>query len=202
MNGARLRRIAMVGAAAVLVAACGGGDPAEELADQLAEQAIEEAGDDATVDLDIGDGSVDIDVDDENGDGSVSVDTDNDGSVAIEVEGEDGDGVVIIGGGSVPEGFPIPVPDGGEILSSISTSGEEGGGSSVVVQYPVGSFDELVATFETWMDGQGVDAAKTEMSTDEGKTVQLYASGEDDLGLVITVTDTGTEVVVSLLAGD
>lgn len=201
MNGAWVRRLAMVGTAALFIAGCGGGaDPAEEAANQLAEQIIENAGD-GSVAVDIDDnGSMNIDVDGEDG-SSVSIDTDNEGSVAIQIDGDDG-GMAIIGGGEVPEGFPIPVPDGGQVISSIVGSSDEGAGAQVMVQYPAGRFEELAASYQSWIDGQGLEVTTMDMSTTEAKMIQFIGSGADGSGVMISVTDAEDGVVVMLVTGN
>jgi len=199
MKNSRARYLAVAAVVALAVAACGGSDPAEELAEQIAEQA---GGDVADIDIDAADGSMAIDINDDDGDGSVSIDTDNDGSVAIEIEDDDGGGTLIIGGGEVPEGFPIPVLEGGQVVSSLVASSDEGSGGVVSVEYPAGTFDALVSSYQSWIDDQDLDVSRMDMTTDEGKTVQFFGTGEDGGSVMIIIGETGDGVVVALTAGD
>ena len=175
VNHARFRWVALAAAALLFVAGCGGSDPAEEAANQL-EQAIEAAGD-----------------------GSVAVDIGDDGSVAIQVEGEDGS--MVIGGGDVPDGFPIPVPDGGQVISSFTGSSDSGSGSSVVMQYPAGSYDDLVSTFEAWINANATDIGSFHTDSADGSSTQLYGSIADGSTVMVIVTESGTDVAVTLSAG-
>jgi len=199
VNRARFRWLALAGAAVLFVGGCGGSDPAEEAAKQL-EQAIENAGD-GSVAVDIGDdGSVDINVQGDEGDGDVSISSNsNDGSVAIQVEGEDGS--MVIGGGDVPDGFPIPIPDGGQVISSFTGSSDSGSGSTVVMQYPAGSYDDLVSTFESWINANASDTGSFHSDSADGSSTQLYGSIADGSTVMVIVTESGTDVAVTLSAG-
>ena len=77
---------------------------------------------------------------------NVEIDTDT-GEVRIETD----EGSVSIGGGELPDGFPVPVPDGGEVMSVFSSSQEE---ASVSLSYPIDRYDELVAFYSDWTAGQ------------------------------------------------
>ena len=58
--------------------------------------------------------------------GNVEID-EEDGNVKIEIESEDGEASVVIGGGEVPDGFPIPIADGGTVMAV----GEQGSEATV-----------------------------------------------------------------------
>jgi hypothetical protein len=200
VNRARFRRLALAGAVLLLVAGCGGSDPAEEAANQL-EDVLENVGD-GSVAIDIDDdGSVNIDVQGDDGDGGdVSISSnDNDGSVAIQVDGEDGS--MVIGGGDVPDGFPIPIPDGGQVLSSFSGSSDSGAGSSVLVQYPPGSYDDLVSTFASWIDANTSESGTFNTDTADGKSTQFFGEAADGSAVIVVVTDDGTDVLATLTVG-
>lgn len=76
-----------------------------------------------------------------------------DGTVEVQVEGQDGeeDASIVIGGGEVPDDWPIPVPSGGEVLSVM----ESGNDKSIMIEYANENFDSLVAYYEDYIDGPG-----------------------------------------------
>jgi hypothetical protein len=148
----------------LVVAACGGKTAEEEILEQIIENSGEDIGD---VDIDTDDGTLSIDVEGEDG-GEVNISTsgdddefnvtiegeDGDGDVTITgtgddqemtitVEGEDG-GTMTIGGGEVPETLTLPVPDGGNVVSSM----EMEDGAMVILIYPLAAFDGLVAFYD------------------------------------------------------
>lgn len=104
-----------LGAAGLVLAACG----SESVGEKVAEKAIEQsAGGDA--DVEVGDdGSFSFESDD----GSVSVDEDGN----VKIEGQDGSYSLDSQSGELPDDFPdVPLPDGFEVQSSATqNSGDE-----------------------------------------------------------------------------
>ncbi len=78
----------------------------------------------------------------------VDINTDT-GEVSIETD----EGSISIGGGEIPDGFPIPAPDGYEV-SAVFTADSEG---SVSLTYPQDQYDGLVDYYTDWVDGQPGD---------------------------------------------
>lgn len=106
--------------------------------ERLTEEIIEQAGG--------GDADVDLDLES----GEVSVETD--------------EGSFTIGGGEIPDGFPVPFPDGGTVQSVL----ESGGSAGVSVAYPGERLDELVSYYDDWVAGQPGEWQSSEFSTDLG----------------------------------
>lgn len=106
--------------------------------EQLTEQIIEQSGG--------GDADVDLDLDS--------------GQVSVETE----DGSITIGGGEIPDGFPVPFPDGGNVQSTFVSDGA----ASVSVAYPKDRFDELVAYYEDWTASQGGEWSTSTFTNDDG----------------------------------
>lgn len=88
----------------------------------------------------------------ETGEGVSNVEFD-DGEVTVEFDDSQGGGSMVLGGGSVPVGLPMPVPDGGDVQSSV----EQGATAAVVLGYPLDRFNELVALYSDWVDGQNAE---------------------------------------------
>ncbi len=146
---------------ALLISACS--SASDVVAENLAEELIE-AGADGNVDVDVsGDGEeMTINLDTE--DGNVSIDVSGDGDDAtIEMESEDG--TFTMGAGSeMPEGLTVPVPDGGEITTSV----EMEDGVMVVLMFEKGRYEEIVAYYDDWTAGTGEKYEKQTMSVDTG----------------------------------
>ena len=87
--------------------------------------------------------------------GDVKVDTDS-GEISVETD----DGAITIGGGELPEGFPVPLPDGYEV-TAVFTSGRS---STVSLSYPNGDFAAIEAFFDDWTSGESDEWTKSNSS--------------------------------------
>jgi hypothetical protein len=95
------------------------------------------------------------------------------------------DGSITIGGGEIPDGFPIPAPDGYEVLA-VFTSDSEG---SVSLLYPQDRFDELSSFYVDWtgsQPGEWSNSTNT-FNTADGETVRNSSWFSDTSS--VTVTD-------------
>lgn len=150
-----------VAAFALLIAACS--SASDVVAENLTEQLLESAAD-GNVDVDVSGDGEDMTINIESEDGDVSMNVTGDGDdQTIEMESEDGS--ITIGAGSeMPEGLDIPVPDGGDVTTSVEM--EEG--AMVVVTYPEGDYDAIVSFYDDWTAGSGDDFDRQSMSLDTG----------------------------------
>ena len=83
----------------------------------------------------------------------------DDGEITIEFDDSEGGGSLIVGGGDIPDDFPIPVPDGGAVESAFGQAGTFG----LFVRYPRSDYDTLYAFFEQWVaENADTVLAKTE----------------------------------------
>jgi hypothetical protein len=165
-------------------------------AEEAAERAIEnETGGDVEIDSDGGGFQVETD------EGSMTVDedgnmviTDADGNVVMQGDGEGGitnistpDGVVVMGGGSLPDGWPAPaLPDGTTILQASRV--EESGTTNwtVLIEYggdPAAACEAFKATMDGW--------SKTAEQTIEGDSPMCSLVFEKD-GVEWTMYASGT----------
>lgn len=162
----RFRRITVVLAALTLaLSACSG----EDIAGDIAEEVLEEQ-----------EGVGDVDIDE------------NNGSIVIEVEDEDGGGSAVIGGGDVPDGFPIPVPDGGTVVSVFTQDAD----AILTLTYPASDYDSLVATYQDFVDGTGGDASTFTSSNPASVTWNVSVDGES---YSISVTEGDPDTTVYLV---
>ncbi len=110
----------------------------------------------------------------------VDIDIDT-GQVKIETD----DGSISIGGGELPDGFAVPLPDGYKVTGIFTTDDE----SVVGVSYPQDRFDELVAYFDAWTSGQPGDWETATMTLDQGEAGTMRSSSFYGGDMSIQVTD-------------
>jgi hypothetical protein len=123
--------------------------------------------------------------------GDVEINED-DGTFKIEIEDEEGDVSAVIGGGDVPDGFPIPVADGGTVMAVF----EQQSDSTVSISYDGADYDAIKAFYEEWVDSSGVEVLnKLEISSPKSASWSLQ-KGDDSYN--ITVAEAGEETFVSL----
>jgi len=116
--------------------------------------------------------------------------SENDGTVVLELEDEEGDVSAVIGGGDIPADFPVPVPDGGDVMAVVSSGGDD----SVSMTYPSGDFDSIKAFYENWATGFG-DSLSTFSSTDAAS----WTVEDGDKAYSVTVANAGAEVALTIL---
>jgi hypothetical protein len=115
-------------------------------------------------------------------DGVDNVEFDSDtGEVKIETD----EGSITVGGGELPDGFPIPLPDGYQVTSVFTAEGT----SAVSLAYPEGDFDTIVAFFEDWTSSQPTEwsTSTSSISGDDG-TIDSASWIEDEGSSFISVS--------------
>lgn len=160
----RVKRIAVLMAGfSLLVAACG--SASDKAAEKLAEELIEaSSGGDVNVDI--------------SGDGD---------DVTFEMETEEGS-FSMGSGGDLPEGLEVPVPDGGDVVTTFAAED----GIMATLTYEGDRYDEIVSFYDDWTDGAGGDWNKQTFSMDSGEgTVRntIWAQDSDEKEQAITVSD-------------
>ncbi len=109
----------------LIVAGCG------NVAERVAEEALERAAEAE------GGGDVDIDISGEGG--------------KMEITKEDGSESFVVGEDvALPEGFSLPIPDGGTVVMAI----EDSMGDTVTVTYDKDRYDEIAAFYEKFVAGR------------------------------------------------
>lgn len=129
----------------------------------------------------------------EQGEGVSNVDIEDD-SVSFDVETDEGSASVDIGSGDIPDDFPAPIPSGGEVTFSMITEGGGSSGSTVALTYPDDRFDELVSTWEGWLESEGYEVSKSEATSGGRRSVILTGNREsgDPSGVAMTVAEDGS----------
>lgn len=151
---------ALVGLA-LLTAACG------NAAENLAERAIEaESG-----------GEVDIDFDD----------GDNEATIEFSDGDDEGSGTMVLGGTELPDGFPIPVPDGYEVSSTSSFTSEGVTRYSAVLLWDPDDSDRVSSFYEDYFSGMA-DINRSEFSSD-GTTTKSWSTSDGTTSVNVTKDD-------------
>lgn len=116
--------------------------------------------------------------------GDVDVDVDGDG---ISVTGTGGESIAVGEGAKIPDSITLPIPDGGSVVFAM----EVGSGASATIQYPGSRFEELVATYESYFEGQ--ETTRSESSNPalvswsfEGGFISVSESPDDTAVVSIT----------------
>ncbi|MDH3517521.1 MAG: hypothetical protein OEM66_01190 [Acidimicrobiia bacterium] len=149
-----MRKVLLV---AVIAALSGCATAAENLAENAIENAIEN---------DLG------------GDASVSVDDDS-----IQITSDDGS-IAMGEGADLPEGFPLPVPDGGTVFYSAT----DASAMVVMLEYPASMLEELIETYEDYFAGKD-DVQKVEMSN---PTMYIWNTSDGKESVTVADNDDGT----------
>jgi len=116
----------------------------------------------------------------ESGEGISNVAID-DGEITIEFDESEGGGSLVLGGGDIPSGLPMPVPDDGRVISSI----EQGGTFAVVLQYPVGRYEEILSVYEDWVTGQATETLTETGSTNPRSDGWIGEIGDASFGIAL-----------------
>ena len=113
------------------------------------------------------------------------------GEVKIEVEGEDG-GSISIGGGDVPEGFPIDIPPGGEVQAVLQAEDQ----TTVSLYFDAADFDTISAFYESWVEDSGSEVQNKFESSNPKSVAWTVETGTDTYS--ISISEAGDQTVVSL----
>lgn len=107
----------------------------------------------------------------------------DDGQVNIESD----EGSLSIGGGEVPEGFGIALPDGGEVVTSMDSTSGDAVMQAVSLQYDPGTYEELVEFYTDWVGD--MESNKQETSGDQRSTFWAIPEHPDFGQVTISILD-------------
>lgn len=152
-KGETMRKAMSIGLAVILVVSVTGcASAANKVTEKVAEKAIENASG--------GNANVDI----SNNGGTIQVQTDQ--------------GSATYGGGDIPDSIDVSFPSGYEVIASSDTPTD----ASVQLDYADRTFDDIVASLQSWVDGQPGDFNAT---TSSGNGVQIQAWSSDALTIAV-----------------
>ena len=119
--------------------------------------------------------------------------SENDGTVVLEFEDEEGEVSAVIGGGELPANFPIPVPDGGDVVAVVDSGGDQ----SASITYPSSEFNDIKDFYTNWAASTGEELNKFESSSPPSASWSIQ---DGDNTYSVSVADTGSEVFVTILS--
>lgn len=166
-EGLEMRQILVLVIAVLLVASCG------NAAEEVAERAIEAGGG----------GDVDVEFDEDGDTGEIVFETD------------EGTQTLNVGGGELPEGLTVPVPDGYEVLASSTFESDEESLISATLHYPESELESLIEHFDDLFEGDD-EVSKVETSLETGR--QILWLGAESLSLNLVKRDSESVVEVSI----
>lgn len=111
---------------------------------------------------------------------NVDINTDT-GQISIETD----EGSINIGGGEIPDGFPVPLPDGGEVTSVFDSPKN----TMVSLTYPAAQYEQLVTFFDNWSTDQGGDWSKGNTTFDQGNGDLVRTANWFGDDVAITIND-------------
>ena len=131
-------------------------------------------------------------IESQDGVGDVEIDEES-GEVSVETD----DGNVVIGGGDIPDDFPIDVPAGGQVLGVI----EQGENATVSLVYQE-SFEQISGYFSDWIGSSGVEVVNEFESSTPQSVVWTLQDGEQGYSISVADLGEGGGVQVTLIVGD
>jgi hypothetical protein len=201
------QRLAVTAATlAIIAAACGGGDSAEDVLERLAE---EESGEDVDIDFDDGeinvrteDGEFKVEVDD---DGDITIEGDDGGDVfsgegnadegnfTFEAEGDD---ISIQASEELPAGWPAEVPEPGGVAIAAGSSTTSGDDTFYTV---TGQVDDGPAWHEAYVGSlQSADFSETTSFTQDDQTFSILEGAEYSVQVNVSQFEGRWEVSVTV----
>lgn len=131
------------------------------------------------------------------GGGNVDIDIDNDGEGTIEIQSDEGDSTISFGGGELPDGLPMPVPDGYEVIGSSSFTSAGQTRTTVTLEYSPSALDGLVETYEGYFSGfEDVFESRT---TDDVSQLWSWTTSDGLQSAAISAYDGDDYVTVALV---
>ena len=127
-------------------------------------------------------------IESQEGVGDVEIDSDS-GEVSVETD----EGSLTLGGGEIPADFPIPLPEGGDVVAVI----EAAGNTTISLEYDA-SIDSIVGCYQDWGDSSGLEV-QGKFETSDPETIS-WSLADGDEYRTITVSEEGDVVTVLVTA--
>lgn len=121
--------------------------------------------------------------------GDVEIDEDS-GEVSVETD----EGSMTVGGGEVPDGFPIDLPGGGEVVAVIDAENS----TTLSIEYD-DSFDSVAGFFEDWVDSSGLEVEFKSETSDPEVVSWSLATGNDEYYSITVGEEIGSGKVSVLI---
>ena len=103
---------------------------------------------------------------------------------------------VVIGGGDIPDGFPIDVPGGGEVQAVFQSDTD----TTVAVMLDAADYETVIAFYENWIEKTGSDVVNKFESSAPKATVWTLEDGSSSYN--ISVSEAGEQTIVNLFVMD
>ena len=97
---------------------------------------------------------------------------------SLTFEGDDGTATATLGG-DIPEGFPLPVPNGASVGSSFGFDDENGTTYSVILSAPESDFEAIADLYEGFLNDEGFEIDRQNVSGGDTNLVMLSGTRSD-----------------------
>lgn len=109
-----------------------------------------------------------------------------DDEVSISIDSPGGDvSMQIESGGDVPDGFPFPIAEGCVVVGSTTWEGPEGVAMQAGLEFPPEEFDAVVAFYQAFLEGEGLDVTRSVTETGTDTMVMLLAESQEATASVV-----------------
>lgn len=153
-------------------------------------------GDSVGVVVDAEPGSADVAIDTPAGDIDISADDEGGAVVSIAVPGGEG---LITAGADVPDGFPLPIAPGCEVISGSSVDTPDGRSMSVIVEMPAAEAETVTAFYLNEFEEIGLEVSQTATSGEGESAIMLTAVDESgDLSASFLVQVSGDKAMATI----
>lgn len=153
------KTVSSLGVAVLLLTGCGGSDSSSDPSTPVATADDQQASEGSVAELSADDPTT----------------TDE---FTMTFDGDDGTATATLGG-DIPEGFPLPVPDGASVGSSFGIEDENGTMYSVVLSAPERDFETIAALYEGFLNDEGFEVDRQNVSGGDTELVMLSGTRSD-----------------------
>lgn len=147
-------------------------------------------------------GSAEVAIDTPGADIDISADDEGGAVVSIAVPGGD---VLVTAGPDVPDGFPLPIAPGCEVISSSTVDTPDGTAMTVIIEMPATEAEAVAAFYENELEQTGLEVSQTVTSGGGETVIALVAADESGAvaaDVVIEVSgDTATAIIAMTGSG-
>jgi hypothetical protein len=111
-----------------------------------------------------------------------------------------GDSTISFGGGELPDGLPMPIPDGYQVIGSSTFAAADQNRTTVTLEYPPSALDGLIETYEDYFGGfEDVFESRT---SDDASQLWSWTTSDGLQSVAVSAYDGDDYVTVALVTAD
>jgi hypothetical protein len=101
---------------------------------------------------------------------------------------------VVVGGGDLPDDFPVPVPPGGTVLATF----QEAPASSASIEYPADQYEMVASFYKDFSTSAGIEIGDVSSRPDPPFTSWFLRHGDQVYTIVVLGSGGVTQVQVNV----